>query len=231
MASRVAKYYVFVGCLALLTLCGIAAAGDAEGPREGEAPFKIKEARLDVTVKHDREDWVLKVVLHNTGDVPIIVDRDLVMGVAVTVDGPEGRIREESQDVSHRPTQEEARKRLTSLQPRQAVSRTIALKKGWRVLRGGEGVDGSGRTIGVTGYEQILRLPKDARPRAIHVTYGSTAYFWEAFLGYTGQSLREAGLYLGPLEQTVEIVNEPQRTPLQPANNALPAESLRGQLR
>ena len=77
------------------------------------------------------------------------------------------------------------------------------------MLRGGQGIDSQQRTIAVTGYEEILRLPTNAKPRSVTVRYGANALFWEGFLGYTGISPREAGLYLGPLEQTIELVEEP----------------------
>jgi len=157
--------------------------------------------------KQNRGEKFVKVTLRNTGDVPIIVDRELVMGVTVEVFRSDGsRIREECQPVPQHSTREETRKRLISLPPSHVLSRTISLTHGWRVLRGGQGIDGQQRTVAVTGYEEVLRLPANAKPHSVTVKYGSTALFWEGFLGYTGISPKEAGLYLGPLEHTIDFV-------------------------
>jgi hypothetical protein len=49
----------------------------------------------------------------------------------------------------------------------------------------------------------------NAKPCSVTVKYGRIAQFWEGFLGYTGITATAAGLYLGPLEQTIELVQGP----------------------
>ncbi len=173
------------------------------------ADDKTKQGRLEVAVWQDRDEWLVKISLRNTGDIPIIVDRELVMGFTIEVDGSEGaRIERESETEPDRSSSEVRRKRLASLAPNQTLSRTLSLTRGWRVLVGGEGVDSQSRTIAVTGYEETVGRPTNAKPRMVTVRYGKTAYFWEGFLGFTGISPKEAGLYLGPLEQSIELVGE-----------------------
>lgn len=201
-----------LGYLASLALLSTTAVRPDEVMRSQakESPIKTRQACLDVGITKEGEDWRVTVALRNTGDVPLVVDRDLVMGIAVEAYGPDGsRIREEPGPATQPATKEEPRKRPAALPPGESLSRTLSLKQGWRVLEGGQGIDSQQRTIAVTGYEEIVRLPEGARPCRITVSYGRTAQFWDHFLGYTGLSPKEAGLYLGPLEQTVEVVEEP----------------------
>jgi hypothetical protein len=178
-------------------------------PSQPGSPVKTKQGRLEVAVWQERDEWLVKISLSNTGDTPIIVDRELVMGITIEVDGSEGaRIYHKSEAEPDRSSSEAPKKRLTSLSPNQTLSRTLSLTRGWRVFRGGEGVDSQSRTIAVTGYEETVGRSTNAKPRIITVTYGKMAYFWEGFLGYTGITLKEAKLYLGPLEQSLELVEE-----------------------
>jgi hypothetical protein len=63
----------------------VTTADDAEQAPGEKSAFKTRQAGVEVAVKHDRGRWLVKITLRNTGDVPIVVDRDLVMGVTVEV--------------------------------------------------------------------------------------------------------------------------------------------------
>ncbi len=204
-------------CLCALACCltaissAVAGAGEAKSRQPpGQLP-KTRNVRLELTIDQwDQTDWKVKLTLRNVGDVPIVIDRDLVLGFTVAVADRDGTsIAAETVRLPESVfTYRERRNRLISLPPGRAVSRSISLRKGWYVLRGGQGIDSEQRTIAVTGYEELVHLPHDATPHRITVRYEtSSGHFWDAFLGFTGNiSLKDAKLYLGEMTQTIELV-------------------------
>jgi len=211
------RTHLSLSCLCALVCClaGLSSAVAGENPTKSRLrPEKLPKTinvRLELALEQwDQTDWKLALTLRNVGDVPIVIDRDLVLGFTVEVADRDGT-RIEAKTIpspESTSTYEERRKRVISLPSGQAISRPISLKKGWRVLRGGQGVDSEQRTIAVTGYEELVRLPQDAKPRSITARYGaSPGQFWDAFLGFMGHmSLKEAKVYLGEMTQTIELV-------------------------
>lgn len=202
-------------CLLLCLIPSPTFADDSGGSRTRAVPSKdqkivTKQASLELTLAGAPEKPTLRIVLRNTGGVPITVDSELVFGVTIELWEPtDGKITPEFTPITERkqPSIEEVKKRLTPLPPGVAISRLVDLRQGWKVLSSATGVSVHGGPL-ISGYERLARIPAKSRVGRIEVTYGDYGEFWKGFVGLTGMSPPQAGLFLGPMQQTVEIVIE-----------------------
>jgi len=180
-----------------------------------DPPIVTKQASLELTLQGSPQWPVLKVVLRNTGGVPITVDSELVYGLRIQCwDERAEEIKLESVQIPNQacPTREETQKRLTSLPPGKTVTGLVDLHRGWKVLRSATGISLEGGPL-LSGYEEMERLPAGAPLRTIVVEYGNYPGFWDGFVGFTRQSPMNVGLFLLSMQQSVEIVGRAEDRP------------------
>ncbi len=138
----------------------------------------------------------------NVGQVPIKVDRDLVLLVDVGASGPNGeKVVWEDLGEAPRPRARSVVRRIVTLRPGRSVRRKIDLRHGFRQFRAAESswVDESGhlREAGEP-CELRRRLPDSVNPGYVWLTYGDPgAVTVDGLASYAGVPYGSLGLYEG----------------------------------
>jgi hypothetical protein len=145
------------------------------------------------------------VVLRNTGQTPIKVDRKLVLLVAINaLDANGAPIHWDRGPAMDRP--KNVQDRFVTLAPGEAAERIVDLRTGFPNFVWGWGtrVSAQGSYHVPNAYVALDRLPASARPAAIEVRYETGGFMYDdCFRAYTGQRLADSGLYQGPLARRI----------------------------
>jgi hypothetical protein len=125
-----------------------------------------------LSAEEPRRGHCFAITLRNVGQVPLIVDRELVFGLAVEAFGPgdEGPINLDVVRVLPRPTPAELARRFVRLEPGEEVRRNVDLTDGFAAFRWY--IDHKGEeSSALQDYEHLVRLPLPAKLRKVKVTY------------------------------------------------------------
>lgn len=163
----------------------------------------ISEAKIEVDLSGTQEEPILLLNIKNTGVDPIKVDNELVFLVTINIVG-QNEISLELEEITSIPVPDRKtlKKRFVFLQPDHYIQRKIELKKSFKYFVYGIGT--SETHLMVTAYEALHRLPKQANPERIDVTYAPLYGFREGFAQYTGIESTALGLFEGPLKTSIE---------------------------
>jgi len=160
------------------------------------------KASLVASLLGDAEKPVLSIRLRNTGDVPILVDKELVfLPEIVLVDNERHAIPFKEIRAIEKPTASVLKNRLVTLKSGEEIERQVHLRKG--VKRFVTGIStpmqpGGGEAPKVSAYEALCQMPADARPFEIEVSYKPWYSFEEGFARYM-KGINAAQFYRGPL--------------------------------
>ncbi len=161
------------------------------------------KASLEASLSGGSEDLTLTIRLHNSGDVPIVVDKELVFLPDIVMVDSEKRAISFSQIRSafDKPRPSVLKTRLVTLKPGEAIKREVHLRKGFKQFVTGIGEPvrpGGDEAPKVTAYEAIYQMPANARPFEIWVTFNPPYSFKEGFAQYM-RGVDTGQFFEGPL--------------------------------
>ena len=193
-----------LACLGMLAGCGGRPAAEKPAGSAG-APAGPGSAALELAWQPGGS--TLDVVIRNTGRSPIKVDKELLLLVQLTLRDPDGQP-VDMKGGGALPRPDSFAGRFISVASGQAVRRTVNLKEGFPQFQWGWGTVMNGEHFYQipNAYVSVLRLPEDARPTRVEVSYGPGGFMYrDGFKFHTGLELDALGLYLGPLSKTIEL--------------------------
>ena len=159
-------------------------------------------ASLVASLLGDAEKPVLSIRLRNTGNVPIIVDKELVfLPELVLVDNEHRAISFKEIRAIEKPAVSVLKSRLVTLKPGEEIERHVRLRKEFKRFVTGIGIPkqpSGGETPKVSVYETLCQMPADARPFEIEVSYKPAYSFEEGFAQYM-EGVDVAKFFRGPL--------------------------------
>ena len=183
--------------VALVFALGVTVCG-ADEPSSRSSP----KAFLEASLSGDGENPVLTIRLRNTGDVPIVVDKELVFLPDIVLMDNERRVIpfKETRAVE-KPAVSVLKRRLATLEPGEEIERQVRLRKGFKRFVTGISLptrSGGAEAPKVTAYEVLCQMPADVRPFEIEVSYKPPYSFEDGFMAYM-QGISVAQFYRGPL--------------------------------
>jgi len=157
---------------------------------------------LEASLSGDGENPVLTIRLRNAGDVPIVVDKELVfLPNIVLMDNERRVIPFKEIRAIEKPAVSVLKSRLATLKPGEEIERQVRLRKRFKRFVTGISIParpGGGEAPKVTAYEALCQMPADVRPFEIEVSYKPPYSFEEGFTAYM-QGTSVAQFYRGPL--------------------------------
>lgn len=160
------------------------------------------KASLEASLSGDRENPTLTVQVRNTGDVPIVVDKELVfLPDIVLVDNERRVIPFREIRAIEKPEISILKSRLATIKPGEEIERQVHLRKGFKRFVTGISIPsqpGGGDAPKVTAYETLCRMLADVRPFEIEVSYKPPYSFEDGFTAYM-QGISVVEFYRGPL--------------------------------
>ena len=168
----------------------------------GNAPA----ATLKAEIAERGEQRLLTIRLRNVGRTPIVVDKDLVLLPSIMLLGENRQaIPFQHLKTVEKPSIAALKSRLIRLMPGNEIERQLDLKKGFRCFVTGIGstvVAGGGVLHQPTAYEADYRIPENARPKEISISFSPPYSFEEGFAQYM-EGVDTKDFYRGPLDVTV----------------------------
>jgi hypothetical protein len=134
----------------------------------------------------------------NRGDRNIVVDRELVIGFAISITDETGASLLEYGDEVERPSQEQLQQRFVTLEPGKTLHRDLDLARGFKTfaaaISSGEGT----QHTGVTSMELIQRLkPGRHRHASVEVSYEVLFATSAGIAQYVGRTTSDMGVFTG----------------------------------
>jgi hypothetical protein len=189
-------------------------------------------ARLEVRLSGSDVDPVMVIRLHNDGDLPYRVDKELVFLLSVEcVDRNKVLIpmTEDKKDIV-KPDNSALKARFAVLKHGEFVERQIDLRKGFKCFRVGKGsfLPEERKPPIISAYENICFLEPNAVPASIFVKYDGQGLQFEGLSKYLGK-LKVPNLYRGSLMSIVNLTPIPAAGDqgLTPPPNDTPPEQSR----
>ena len=171
-------------------------------------PEALEQAEL--ALSYNPEESKLIVELHNTGQVPIRVDRELVFMITVTPLSKTGSpIRMEPIDKVRASQSADFSNRFIDIAVGQSVHRVVDLGSGFKYFWHGVGMRDPDVGFFSFAEEAFHRLPTSQELSSIRVKYAPDFAFERCFEEYTKLKLSTLGLYQGPLKRTIKCPNLP----------------------
>lgn len=190
----------------------------ALGPDEPIGPSQEVGAETDpgtqrqaeLGLSYDPADKRLIIELHNTGKVPIRVDRELVFMVSIIpLDKNGSPIRMEPIEKVEPSLPLDFSDRFIDMPASLIVRRSVDLDSGFKYFWHGVGMRDPDVGFFSFAREAFHRLPTSQELGSIRVTYIPSFAFERCFEEYTKLKLATLGLYQGPLEKTIECQDLP----------------------
>lgn len=161
---------------------------------------------LEAFLSGDEQNPVLTIRLRNTGDAPIVVDKELVfLPDIVLLDNERCALPFKEIRAIQKPVVSVLKSRLVTLKPGEEIEREVNLRKGFKRFVTGISIPArpdTGETPRVTAYEALCQIPPNVRPFEIQVSYKPWYSFEEGFAVYM-QGISIAHFYRGPLHVSV----------------------------
>lgn len=149
---------------------------------------------------------MLTIRLRNSGNVPLLVDKELVfLPDIVLLDNERWAIPFREIRAIERPAVCVLKSRLATLKPGDQIERQVHLRRGFKRFVTGISIPArpdKGEAPKVTAYEALCQMPADVRPFEIQVSYKPPYSFEEGFTAYM-QGISVAQFYRGPLHVSV----------------------------
>ena len=146
------------------------------------------KASLKAFLSGDSENPVLGIRLRNIGDVPIMVDKELVfLPKIVLVDNERHAIPFKEIRAIEKPAASILKSRLATLKPGEEIERQVHLRKGFKQFVTGISTPtrlGGDEAPKVRAYEALCQMPADVQPFEIEVSYKPWYSFEEGFAAY-----------------------------------------------
>ena len=182
----------------------------APGQEPGSQTEPKAHQQVELRLSYEPADASLIIELHNTGELPIRVDRELVFMVSIVPLNKSGSpIRMEPIDKMEASQSLDFSDRFVDIPRGLIIRRTVDLETGFKYFWHGVGMRDPDVGFFSFSREAFHRLPTSRELGSIRVTYGPDFAFERCFEEYTKLKLSTLGLYQIPLKSTIECHHLP----------------------
>ena len=173
----------------------------------------------------------LEITLRNVSKVPVIIDKDLVFGLAVDLEDRLGKPVSQEEVSTVKADVAAIRRRLVVVEPGRCLTRTIDLTKPFRVFVTARSLP----SHRIVAYEADWRVPRLDAVRRVVVSYGSSGAFRDGFEQYLGISPEKVSLCLSaavaecPKRKVKSKEESPDGGPTEKRNRRVDQNGARGE--